>query len=115
MDVCNDIKKVLSEIQSLKPPLVPHYILVRNAQEAWTGGDEDALRAYLSVPSEKHLAAITQTDPRPKETLRRLFHGNRRDFNPQRDNPKLAEVTDLNKLGSRNSSFAKFRQGVIDP
>ena len=114
-EVLNEVSRVVAEIRRQEPPLIPDYIIVMHALEAWTGGDEEALRTYLKTPPGKHLRLPTENDPRPKQTLRRLFQQYRRDFLETRDNPRLAQIVALDVLRRYNSSFAEFEQKVLDP
>lgn len=111
-EVRNDVSRTLAEIQRYAPPLIPDYVVIVHALEAWTGADENALRIVLRPSPRRYLRAITESDPRPKQTLRRLFRQNGRDFRGTRDNPRLAEIVDLVALRRNNSSFAEFEQRV---
>lgn len=114
-EVQSEVAGVLADIHNRSPYLVPDYVIVVHALEAWTGVDESALRTVLGISRGRSLRPIAESDPRPKQTLRRLFRQNGRDFRGKRDNPRLAEIVDLHILRNNNSSFGDFEQKVMDP
>lgn len=110
----NKVSEVHEQLKNIATPIVSEYIIVMRALESWTGADGQALKSYLGVPAR--IQGIKEDNPRPKETLIRLFWKHRkRDFVETRDNPELAKIVSLNVLRTRNKSFALFQEKVIDP
>jgi len=90
------------------------YCVIVHALEGWLLADAQALSKFLGA--QVNIPANPESICKPKETLSEIFRkAVRSDYSPTRDNPKIAELADVDRLAKGNSSFARFRKLIKDP
>lgn len=98
--------------RGLRKPV--RYCVIVHALEGWLLADTQALSKFLNV--KVNLPANPESICKPKDELSGIFRkAGRSDYNPTRDNFKIAELVNLGQLAKGNSSFAKFCKLVKDP
>jgi hypothetical protein len=100
------VTKVERQLKSMRARPLPHYCVAYHALEAWLGADLEALKHVAGKPvklSESILEAC-----KPKEVLEESFRKSGKNFDHMRDDPRIAEMIDLNIAARNNPSFAHF-------
>ena len=101
------------EVRALvkNPPV--YYCGVIHATEAWLACDAMALGRYIGLGDTRAPGAQAIVNScKPKQALRELFGRNGKDFTNVRDNPRLADVVDVQELLRISTSFARFARLV---
>jgi hypothetical protein len=95
------------------PSLNPTFVLKVHALEGWLASDQEALRAVLGT----HPAPFPkpETACKPKELLATVFKKANREFDYMRDDPRIAQAVDIDRLCQSSPSFSQFRNAIEDP
>ena len=113
-DVERTVKKIESDLKHrVKRPV--HYTVVTHALEGWLLADPDAIRECLGPRVEVNIPYQATLDCKPKEVIKDIFRKASKDFYALRDNPRIAEKIDIDKMAKNNMSFDRFRERVKDP
>ena len=105
--------KVEQEIHREHPSLNLTFVLKVHALEGWLASDREALRQVLgSVPADY---AKPETVCKPKELLSTVFRKANKEFDYIRDDPRIAEAADIDRLCHASPSFSEFRNAIEDP
>jgi hypothetical protein len=112
-DIQPKLRKVQEETRREHPSLNPTFVLKVHALEGWLASDQEALRAVL----ETHPAPFPKPETvcRPKELLATVFKKANRDFDYMRDDPRIAQAVDIERLSQSSMSFSEFREAIEDP
>jgi hypothetical protein len=89
--------------------------VVIHALEGWLLGDPDAIQSYLGSGMKANIKPSDSLRCKPKETPSNIFKRVGKDFDYIRDNPRIAELCDLDRISKRNKSFAHFMRVIEDP
>jgi hypothetical protein len=86
-----------------------YYIPVIHALEGWLLADPEKIKMYLGTHSSVKIPPSATLDCKPKEVMKDIFRQNGREFVPPRDNPRIAEKIDIDKMAANNRSFQCFK------
>lgn len=101
---------IMSEV---KRPI--YYIVVVHALEGWLLADPQSIKEYLGPRAKVNISASATSECRPKEVMSNIFNQAGKEFLYTRDNPRIAEKVNVNKLARRSKSFAEFMKRIKDP
>lgn len=101
-----DFQSVQQELKRLGVKIPVAYCVVVHALEGWLMADTQAIsqfvgRANLKIPKPESIC-------KPKDELKRIFGRINHSYNPSRDNSRIAELVDVNRIADNNKSFAHF-------
>lgn len=106
----NEVKQAENRLANIGPRVRVRYKIIVHALESWLLADAKALSQYLNTPSI-NISPSATNDPNPKRILSEIFRKAGKEFNHVRDDPRIAELVDLNQMNS-NPSFAKFQKNL---
>ena len=116
----DDLARLESEVEQVERQLAhrkvePKYILVVRMLESWLLADEEALREVLGRGAKVTPIANPEALRDPKEKLEEIFREARKTFQYTRDDPKIAQASDVNRIKAKCPRFAQFCEAVLDP
>jgi hypothetical protein len=112
-DIQPTLSKVQQEIRHEHPSLNPTFVLKVHALEGWLASDRQALGEVLGT--EPVAYSKPETVCKPKELLATVFEKANKEFDYMRDDPRIAEAVDIERLCQSSPSFSKFRKALEDP
>jgi hypothetical protein len=112
-DIQPTLLKVQQEIRGEHPSLNPTFVLKVHTLEGWLASDRQALREILGT--EPVAYSKPESVCKPKELLATVFKKANREFDYMRDNPRIAQVVDIERLCQSSPSFCEFRNVIEDP
>ncbi len=104
---------VQEEIRREHPSLNPKFVLKVHALEGWLASDRQALREILGT--EPAAYSKPESVCKPKELLAAVFKKANKEFDYMRDNLRIAQLIDIERLCQSSPSFSEFRNAVEDP
>jgi hypothetical protein len=112
-DIQPKLLAVQEETRRQHPSLNPAFILKVHALEGWLASDQEALRAVLGT--HPALFPKPETVCKPKELLATVFKKANKEFDYMRDDPRIAQAVDIERLSQSSPSFSEFREAIEDP
>lgn len=91
-----------------------HYIAVIHALEGWLLADAHAITEYLGRAAKAKIPRRAASNCKPKEVMKEVFRKVNKGYLASRDAPRIAEGIDIDRIASRNESFARFRELAVD-
>jgi hypothetical protein len=107
-----EVKKVEQELARLRPT---RCVLVVRALECWLLADEKALREMLGARARIKPVARPETIRHPKRALGEIFESAGKTFTFIRDDPRIAQASDVNRIKNKCPHFVQFCEAVLDP
>lgn len=101
-----DFQSVQQKLKRLGVKIPVFYCVVVHALEGWLLADTKALSRFVGRPNLR--IPKPESICKPKGELRKIFGRINRSYNPSRDNPRIAELADVNRMADNNKSFAQF-------
>jgi len=83
--------------------------------ESWLLADEEALGEVLGPRVKIKSIPNPETVPDPKKKLDEIFEKAGKTFHHPRDDPKIAQASDVNRIKAKCPRFAQFCEAVLDP
>jgi hypothetical protein len=112
-DIQPTLSEVRQEIRREHPSLNPTFVLKVHALEGWLASDRQALGEVLGA--EPVAYPKPETVCKPKELLATVFEKANKEFDYMRDDPRIAEAVDIERLCQSSASFSEFRNAIEDP
>jgi len=110
-----EIKKVETAIKAGIQQKYPiYYVGVVHALEGWLLADPESIKEYLGPRARVNIHSSSTLKCKPKELMRDIFRKSGKEFLPMRDNPRIAEKVDINRIAKNNESFTCFWKRVKD-
>jgi hypothetical protein len=112
-DIQPQLAKVQEEVRHDHPSLNPTIVLKVHALEGWLASDRRAVQRVLGAEPKDY--PRPENECKPKELLATVFKKANREFDYMRDDPRLAQEIDIERLCRSSPSFCEFRKAVEDP
>jgi hypothetical protein len=112
-DIQPQLTKVQDEVRQNHPSLNATIVLKVHALESWLASDPQALRRVLGTDPTDY--PKPENVCKPKELLEIVFRKANKEFDYMRDDPRLAQVIDIERLCGSSPSFSEFRKAIEDP
>jgi hypothetical protein len=112
-DIQPQLTKVQEEVRRSHPSLNPTIVLKVHALEGWLASDRQAVQKVLGAKPKTY--GKPENVCNPKELLAMVFKKANKDFDYMRDDPRLAQETDIERLCRSSPSFSEFRKAIEDP
>jgi hypothetical protein len=112
-DIQPRLSRVQEEVRRIHPSLNPTIVLKVHALEGWLASDPKALREVLGTEPADYRKP--ENVCKPKELLATVFKKANKEFDYMRDDPRLAQEIDIERLCRSSPSFSEFRKAIEDP
>ena len=112
-DIQPQLAKVQKEIRSNHPSLNPTIVLKVHALEGWLASDRQAVQKVLGEEPRDY--PRPENECKPKKLLETVFKKANKEFDYMRDDPRLAQEIDIERLCRSSPSFREFRKAIEDP
>ena len=96
------------ELRRRFPDLGIDYVVVDHSIEGWLLCDTEALRAVLGPRARIDVQGNPDQHPRPAELMKRVFRENGKKFWKTRDNPRIAEAANVERIKECSETFAEL-------
>jgi hypothetical protein len=107
------LTKVQKEVRRKHPSLNPTIVLKVHALEGWLVSDRQAVQKVLGAKPKTY--PKPENVCKPKELLATVFKKANREFDYMRDDPRLAQEVDIERVCQSSPSFSEFRKAIEDP
>jgi hypothetical protein len=88
-------------------------VLKVHALEGWLAADRQAMQKVLGVEPSNY--PTPEDDCKPKKPLETVFRKANKEFDYMRDDPRLAQEIEIERLCRSSPSFCEFRKAIEDP
>jgi hypothetical protein len=112
-DVQPKLLDVQQDIRREHPSLNPTFVLKVHALEGWLASDSQALAEVLGTDPAPY--PKPEGVCKPKGLLAEVFKKANKEFDYMRDDPRIAEAADIERLCQASPSFSEFRNAIEDP